>query len=251
VTTGGYQYIDANGLVQTVQYIADGLGFRVQGTNLPVAPVAIAATPLVTVGETEEVMAARAVFEAAYAAAAARTQEVIAVEEVAEEVIAEEVVAAVEEPVAEVVAERKKRDAEEEKAVLPAVLPYPYAAFGGAGLFAGLPADIVANIDTAVPTVAGLPTVAPYAGLAGFAGVAPYHGLAGVAPYAGLHAGFAGVAPYAGLHAGFAGVAPYAGLHAAAPLGAAAPLAATIPSREAVKTTIKLNPGHALFYRVD
>jgi len=237
VTTGGYQYIDANGLVQTVQYIADGLGFRVQGTNLPVAPVAAPAPLLVTVGETDEVKAARAVFEAAYAAAAAREQEVLPelVAEVEAEV-AEEVVEVAE---AEVVAERKKRDAEEEKAVVPAVLPYPYAALGGHGLFAGLPADIVANIDTAVPTV-GLPAVAPYAGLAGFA------------PYAGLHAGFAGVAPYAGLHAGFAGVAPYAGLHAAAPLVAAAPLAAAaIPSREAIKTTIKLNPGHAVFYRVD
>jgi len=232
VTTGGYQYIDANGLVQTVQYIADGLGFRVQGTNLPVAPVAAPAPLLVTVGETDEVKAARAVFEAAYAAAAAREQEVLPIVEAVEAEVVPEVVAE-----AEVVAERKKRDAEEEEAVVPAVLPYPYAALGGQGLFAGLPADIVANINTAVPTV---PTT--YAGLAGFAGVAPY---------AGLHAGFAGVAPYAGLHAGFAGVAPYAGLHAAAPLVAAAPLAAPIPSREAVQTTIKLNPGHAIFYRVD
>jgi len=246
VTTGGYQYIDANGLVQTVQYIADGLGFRVQGTNLPVAPVAAPAPLLVTVGETDEVKAARAVFEAAYAAAAAREQEVLPIVEAVEAEVVPEVVAE-----AEVVAERKKRDAEEEEAVVPAVLPYPYAALGGQGLFAGLPADIVANINTAVPTV---PTT--YAGLTGFAGVAPYAGLhagfAGVAPYAGLHAGFAGVAPYAGLHAGFAGVAPYAGLHAAAPLVAAAPLAAAaIPSREAIKTTIKLNPGHAVFYRVD
>jgi len=238
VTTGGYQYIDANGLVQTVQYIADGLGFRVQGTNLPVAPVAAPAPLLVTVGETDEVKAARAAFEAAYAAAAARTQEVVAKEEVVEdaaEVLPEIVAEVAVEEVAAV--ERKKRDAEEEEAVVPAVLPYPYAALGGQGLFAGLPADIVANINTAVPTVANT-----YAGLTGFAGVAPY---------AGLHAGFAGVAPYAGLHAGFAGVAPYAGLHAAAPVVAAAPLAAPIPSREAVQTTIKLNPGHAIFYRVD
>merc|ERR1712123_405324 len=222
VTTGGYQYIDANGLLQTVQYIADGLGFRVQGTNLPVAPSAPTVTPLVApvfdlplpvaVEDTAEVKAAKAEFAVAYTAAAEAAAAVPA------------------EAVEEVVEERKKREAEEEKAVLPAALPIPYA-LGGAGLFAGLPADIVANIDTAVPTVAstyaGLPAVAPYAGLTGFAGVAPYHGLAGVAPYAGLPA-----------------VAPYA----AAPL-AVAPLAA--PSREAVKTTIKLNPGHAVFYRVD
>merc|ERR1712128_231750 len=179
VTTGGYQYIDANGLLQTVQYIADPInGFRVSATNLPVAPSALAVTPLVAVEETAEVKADRAEWQAAWDAAA--TAAAAAPEE------------AVEEVVEAVVEERKKREAEEEKTVLPAALPIPYA-LGGAGLFAGLPADIVANIDTAVPTVAGLPTVAPYAGLAGFAGVAPYHGLAGVAPYAGLHAGFAGV----------------------------------------------------------
>jgi hypothetical protein len=37
----------------------------------------------------------------------------------------------------------------------------------------------------------------------------------------------------------------------ALPLAAAAPLAAAGPAREAVLTTIKLNPGHAIFYRVD
>merc|ERR1712106_878032 len=121
VTTGGYQYIDANGIVQTVQYIADGLGFRVQGTNLPVAPVAAPAPLLVTVGETDQVKAARAVFEAAYAAAAAREQEVLPIVEAVEAEVVPEVVAE-----AEVVAERKKRDAEEEEAVVPAVLPYPY-----------------------------------------------------------------------------------------------------------------------------
>ena len=39
VTTGSYQYVDANGLLQTVNYIADPVnGFRVAGTNLPVGP---------------------------------------------------------------------------------------------------------------------------------------------------------------------------------------------------------------------
>merc|ERR1712142_994656 len=36
--TGGFHYVDANGVVQTRQYIADHLGFRVQATDLPVAP---------------------------------------------------------------------------------------------------------------------------------------------------------------------------------------------------------------------
>ena len=36
VVRGAYQYVDANGIVQTVNYIADALGFRVGATNLPV-----------------------------------------------------------------------------------------------------------------------------------------------------------------------------------------------------------------------
>ena len=34
--SGSYSYVDANGIVQTINYIADELGFRVQGTNLPI-----------------------------------------------------------------------------------------------------------------------------------------------------------------------------------------------------------------------
>merc|ERR1711881_398760 len=45
--TGSYSYTDANGLVQTVNYIADGLGFRVAATNLPVAPAVPEVEPLV------------------------------------------------------------------------------------------------------------------------------------------------------------------------------------------------------------
>merc|ERR1712126_390677 len=37
--SGGYSYVDTNGKLQTTSYGADGLGFRVQATNLPVAPV--------------------------------------------------------------------------------------------------------------------------------------------------------------------------------------------------------------------
>merc|ERR1711931_433557 len=179
VTTGSYQYIDANGLLQTVNYIADPVnGFRVVGTNLPVAAAAPAVEPLaapvfdlplpVAVEDTAEVAAAKAEFAAAYDAAAAAAA------------------AAPEEA-----AERKRRDADEEEAApvaaLPAVLPYPYAgAYGvGAGLFGG----VYAAAPLAAPAIA----------------------------------------------------ATYA----------AAPLAAAAPSREAVLTTVKLNPGHAISYRVD
>merc|ERR1712018_1059305 len=57
ITRGGYSYIDANGIVQTVNYISDAMGFRVAATNLPVhnvdaapaaAPVAVAAAPVAT-----------------------------------------------------------------------------------------------------------------------------------------------------------------------------------------------------------
>ena len=37
--SGTYSYVDPNGLTQTTNYIADGLGFRVQASNLPVGPV--------------------------------------------------------------------------------------------------------------------------------------------------------------------------------------------------------------------
>ena len=72
VTRGSYQYVDANGVLQTVNYIADDInGFRVAGTNIPVAPEAVAvsgpvapaAAPLVAPvapEETPEVAAARA-----------------------------------------------------------------------------------------------------------------------------------------------------------------------------------------------
>merc|ERR1712013_120411 len=166
VTTGSYQYI------------ADPVnGFRVAGTNLPVAGAAPAVEPLVApvfdlplpvaVEDTAEVAAAKAEFAAAYDAAAAAAA------------------AAPEEA-----AERKRRDADEVAApavaALPAVLPYPYAgAYGvGAGLFGG----VYAAAAIAAPAIA----------------------------------------------------ATYA----------AAPLAAAAPSREAVLTTVKLNPGHAISYRV-
>merc|ERR1711931_284897 len=54
-----------------------------------------------------------------------------------------------------------------------------------------------------------------------------------------------GPTAYAGLATGLLPAAPVAAAAYAAPLAAAA------PAREAVLTTVKLNPGHAVFYRVD
>merc|ERR1711997_978166 len=82
--SGTYSYVDANGVVQTTNYIADGLGFRVQATNLPVAPAAPEVAPLeqptfnlvgpAPVEDTPEVAAAKAEFQAAFDEAASRAK---------------------------------------------------------------------------------------------------------------------------------------------------------------------------------
>jgi len=94
--TGSYSYVDANGKLQTTNYIADGLGFRVQATNLPVAPAVPEVEPLeapvfdleapvfnlkapvfdlvgpAPVEDTPEVAAAKAEFQAKFDEAASR-----------------------------------------------------------------------------------------------------------------------------------------------------------------------------------
>merc|ERR1711892_924800 len=64
VTRGEYQYVDANGVLQIVSYVSDPVnGFRVSGTNLPVAlPEAPVVAPLIAplpVEDTPEVAAAK------------------------------------------------------------------------------------------------------------------------------------------------------------------------------------------------
>lgn len=83
VTRGGYSYVDANGLLQTVNYVADPVhGFRVAATNLPVAPAPVAAAyaaPLaaavpqnVYLADAPDVAVAKAAHFAAHAEAKAR-----------------------------------------------------------------------------------------------------------------------------------------------------------------------------------
>merc|ERR1712004_505762 len=77
-----FQAQDEFGNIQTTNYIADGLGFRVQATNLPVAPAAPEAAPFeqptfnlvgpAPVDDTPEVKAAKAEFQAAFDEAASR-----------------------------------------------------------------------------------------------------------------------------------------------------------------------------------
>merc|ERR1712054_268732 len=77
--TGSYTYADEAG-VHTVNYVADDLGFRVAGDNLPVAPVYNAALPVAPVFnpapvvDTPEVAEAKAAFFAAFEAEKARTK---------------------------------------------------------------------------------------------------------------------------------------------------------------------------------
>merc|ERR1712106_867249 len=77
--TGSYTYADEAG-VHTVNYVADDLGFRVAGDNLPVAPVYTAALPVAPVHiaapvvDTQEVAEAKAAFFAAFEAEASRTK---------------------------------------------------------------------------------------------------------------------------------------------------------------------------------
>merc|ERR1712172_341050 len=79
--TGGYSYVDANNQLQRVEYVADGLGFRVADSRLPMAPVydGVAPTfnpePLVAPEDTAEVKAAKAAHMAALEAAAAHAGE--------------------------------------------------------------------------------------------------------------------------------------------------------------------------------
>nr|ABU41063.1 putative cuticle protein [Lepeophtheirus salmonis] len=70
---GRYQYVDANGVLQSVSYVADGLGFRTVDSRLPVAPAVPEAEPLVQapapvfegkqIPDTPEVAAAKAEFQ--------------------------------------------------------------------------------------------------------------------------------------------------------------------------------------------
>merc|ERR1711935_791532 len=71
---GGYSYVDANGVLQQVQYVADAAGFRVADSRLPVAPVYNGVAPVAPV-DTAEVAEAFAEAYAAQEAAVAAVAE--------------------------------------------------------------------------------------------------------------------------------------------------------------------------------
>merc|ERR1712025_1511326 len=71
---GAYSYVDANGELQRVEYVADALGFRVADSRLPLAPVFNPELP-VAPEDTPEVKAARAAHMAALEAASEAAEE--------------------------------------------------------------------------------------------------------------------------------------------------------------------------------
>lgn len=72
ITRGSYSYVDAQGLLQTVEYVADSVnGFRAAATNLPKAPIDDAFAPE-PVRDTPEVAQAKAEHFQAYNEAALR-----------------------------------------------------------------------------------------------------------------------------------------------------------------------------------
>merc|ERR1712168_641588 len=152
---GSYSYVDANGKLQTTNYIADRLGFRVEATNLPVAPeapeVELPVAPVYTgkapspVEDTPEVKAAKAEFQAAFDEAASREKRST--------------------PADTKVLEPLKVEP------LKVVAPAPLAPFGYAGAYA----PFGYNGAFAPYSYAGAYAPYPYAGGYGYAGgLAPY-----------------------------------------------------------------------------
>ena len=182
--TGSYQYIDANGIPQRVDYIADAAGFRVKATNLPVAPAVpetpalVGPEPVVYTGVAPEPV------QDTPEVAAAKAEHLAALEEA------------------------KSRSTR--------------------------------SVPVAATYATGLPLAYNNLALNGY-------------PWTGAYAGaYATPLAYSGALA-----APLAyNTPLAAPLAYATPAAAAVvPSvpaaRKATLTTIKLNPGHAVAYRVD
>lgn len=97
VTRGSYSYIDAESKLQTVNYVADALGFRVAATNLPTPPVDTNAAPVAApaqaplpVEDTAEVKQARAEHLAAVEKAKSESSEPESDDSEAEELVAPE-----------------------------------------------------------------------------------------------------------------------------------------------------------------
>merc|ERR1739838_962321 len=165
---GSYSYVDANGVVQTTNYIADHLGFRVQATNLPVAAaapeVALPVAPVFEGKQPEHIYELPVAPVHEYTLPVAPVYEGVAPESVVD---TPEVAAAKAEHLALVAAasaERKRRSTPADTEVLeaaPVLATAPIAPLAGYG-YAGLPAAGYgyAGLHAAGYGYAGLP-VAP------------------------------------------------------------------------------------------
>lgn len=152
--SGAYNYVDPEGNVQTQHYVADALGFRVSGTNLPVAPEAPEVAAPKPVQDTPAVAAAKASFRSLLEEAAATPEAASeTVAEPAPEVAAETAV----EPAAEDTAVSRKKRA----VVVPATYPFHAPLSFSYGYHTPL------TYSAAFPTTysAGLPAVATYSGI--------------------------------------------------------------------------------------
>ncbi|MPC28792.1 Cuticle protein 6 [Portunus trituberculatus] len=165
--SGAYNYVDSEGKVQTQHYVADALGFRVSGTNLPVAPDAPEAPALAApepVQDTPEVAAAKASFRSLLEEAAATpeaTSETVA--EPAPEAAAETAV----EPAAEDAAVSRKKRAVVVPATYPfhAPLSFSYGYHTPLTYSAGFPTTYSAGFP-ALATYSGIPAVTTYSAAA-------------------------------------------------------------------------------------
>ena len=223
IVRGSYNYVDAEGKVQTNHYVADGLGFRVSGTNLPVAPEAPEAPALVApepVQDTSEVAAAKVAFRSILEKTAVAVESPSAsVAEPAPEAVSETVSESVSE---DATVSRKKRGI-----VVSAAHPFASPLQFSYGYSAPLTYS-----HPAVPYSSAIPAVATYPGIP----ATTYSGIP-AATYSGIPA-----ATYSGIPA-----ATYSGIPAVTTYAAAAPAAI----RDANLRRVVHNPNHAVSYRVD
>ncbi|XP_068221490.1 cuticle protein 19.8-like [Palaemon carinicauda] len=165
IVRGSYNYVDAEGKVQTQHYVADALGFRVAGTNLPEAPAAPEPAPLAApapVEDTPEVAAAKAAHQAALTEAAA--------------------------PATEVAPARKRRAVVTAHHV-PAVSPLRFSYGFSSPLTYSHPAVVGSPLQYTAGLGAAFPAITPYTGLpalaaysTGYPAVTTYNTAAAAAP---------------------------------------------------------------------
>merc|ERR1711935_983799 len=256
---GSYSYVDANGIVQTTNYIADGLGFRVQATNLPVAPVAPVVEPLVAPVHVYElpvapvheyVLPVAPVYNGVAPLAPELTPEVAAATAAQLALLAAAEAPAAVEVEAPVEVEAEAPVAVEAEAVVEVEAPAAVEAVVEEEAPAAVEPVVEAEEVEAVverrrrQTPANTEVLEAAAPLALPAVAAPL-GYAGVP--AGLAYGAGAVAhPHVLPVGGAVGAYPYA-----APAVAAAEVVRSAPAvADAELHTVKLNPGHATAYRV-